>query len=100
MLQGLDSCGSLGRVPLAHGSHEIDCIRTSIGYELLQWRGREVREAELHLACQLHALRPGLLCWSPHHAADLVDLISLHPGHPFKHGLRVWCLCIDFIVMN
>ena len=89
MLQCLNSCGSLGRVPLAHGSHEIDCIRTSTGYELLQRRGREVWEAELHVACQLHALWPGLLRWSPHHAADLVDLVSLQTQVTFfRYCLR------------
>lgn len=61
MLQGLHSCQALGRVPLAHVGHQVYGISTGIGDQLLQ-RGRaELWEAELHLGCQLDALRPVLL---------------------------------------
>ncbi len=81
MLQSLHSRGALGRVPLAHGSHEINGIRAGVGYQPLKGGGAELREAELHLACQLHAFWPRLLAWRAHDAADLVDLICLCVGN-------------------
>ena len=81
MLQSLDSSGALGRVPLAHGSHEINGIRAGVGYQPRTGGGAALREAELHLACQLHAFWPRLLAWRAHHTADLVDLICLFTGN-------------------
>ena len=78
MLQGLHSSEALGRIPLAHVSHQVYGICTGIGDQLLQRGGAELRETELHLGCQLHALRPVLLRGGAHHAADLVYLICLH----------------------
>ena len=39
MLQCLHSCGPLGRVPLTHGSHQVNGIGAGIWDELLQWCG-------------------------------------------------------------
>jgi len=93
MLQSLHSSGALGRVPLAHGSHQINGIRASVGYQPLKRCGAELREAELHLACQLHAFWPRLLAWRAHDAADLVDVICLCVGNS---KMRVMLVVYDW----
>ena len=86
MLQCLYCTGASGRVPLAHGSHQVNGFRAGIRDQLLQRCGAEMREAELHLAGQLHAFRPGLLCGGAHHTADLVDLICLCIKRMLSHA--------------
>lgn len=39
MLKCLHSCGPLGRVPMNHGSHQVNGIRAGIWDELLQRGG-------------------------------------------------------------
>ncbi len=78
MLQSLHSGRALGRVPLAHGSHQINSVWAGIWYQLLERCSTELGEAELHLAGQFHAFWPALLCGRAHDAAYLVDLICLH----------------------
>lgn len=49
MLKSLYSSQALGRVPLAHGGHEVYGLGTGIGDQLLQRGGAEGGEAKLHL---------------------------------------------------
>ena len=77
VLQTLRRRWSLLRVVKHVVRHDLDGVGAGVWNELLQRRGRELREAEVHFGGQLHALWPNVAARRAEHRTHLVNFVGL-----------------------